>query len=162
TYDIYLHFLMYDALRRVLLGRVELNFSLTSARDASVVYLPATGVLTALGVEESVESWARGVVPAIHALVREDLLNSQGGNFGPPDFLAQQVGVGVAEGGLTFAPSVSGLELFCWAHGHGDGTPNSILDPEIPFERSEDLRSVDGAVTVDALRQVPVSDSGDE
>ena len=152
TFDIYLHYLAYDALRRLYLGRTDLNFGIADTRAQCEVYLPASATLSAMDVEVGIENWSRFILPSIHALLREDLLGDEV-TYGTPEFLSEKKAIDAPDGGLVLTPSVAGLELFLWAHGHGYHHPNDALRTDLSFDAQEALGSVEGAQLVDVMRR---------
>ena len=153
TYDVYLHYLAYDAFRRLYVGTEDLNLGDADTRNSCEVYLPAGNTLQAMGLAVTLENWLRFATPSISALLREDLL----GEFhasGSADHISKTKYVDASDSGLVFVPSVPGVELFLWAHGHGVLTLNNILHPGLTFETQGDLGRVDGArIVVDMVRE---------
>ena len=48
--------------------------------------------------------------------------------------------------GILFSPSVVGVELYLWAHGHSNVTASKFLDEETQFADSEILTIPDGVI----------------
>jgi hypothetical protein len=152
TFDIYLHYLAYDAIRRVFKGQDDLNFGIDTTRHTSRVYLPGSEIFAAMKVEDSEENWTDVLYPSMNALLRENLLGDEhaGGN---DTFMRDQRGIDVDGSGILVTPSVPGLELFLWAHGHAHLGINHVLKADVEFKVEEDLGSIRGARSVQALQQ---------
>jgi hypothetical protein len=151
TADVYLHYLAYDAFRRLYLGQ-DLALGDNQVRDTRDVYLSAGEILSAMGLEVTDENWGKTVVPSLTALIREDLVGATH-TAGPQAHLETRKQIDSPDTGLTFVPSVPGIELFLWAHGHGSLPVGSILDPALTFEPVADLGSVPGARRVEDMRR---------
>jgi hypothetical protein len=152
TLDVHLHYLAYDAFRRTHLDRSDLNLGLSVDRDRSEVFLPGPETLAAMGFDTTAGDWSQVIVPAINALLREDLLGQIHG-YGPPEYLETSKQIDAPDSGLVFTPSVAGLELFLWAHGMGQLAINFVLTSEVTFRTEETLVTVDGARSVVEMRK---------
>lgn len=154
TYDTYIHYLFYDAFRRLYLGRALDSLFLEHVRSSCVVYLPAMPTLSAMGLDTSPSVYSRVVIPALNALVREGLIGPML-SFGEQEFMRRpDQAPGAPDGGFLTIPSPAGIELFMWAHGQAPSDPNSILDGGSILNAVENLKSVDGAQAVDQMRNV--------
>ncbi len=151
TFDVYLHYLIYDALRRELCGQTDVNLGLEAVRLTTSFYFPAGGVLSAMGRTPTGEDIMQIVLPSVTALIREDLC-AQRYWTGPPDFLREQEQIDAPDYGIICQPSMSGIELFLWAHGHGRLPANAILNDELDFESQADLGHVLGARLVSKMQ----------
>jgi hypothetical protein len=159
TSDVYFHYLAYQAFRRLHLGRTDVSLGVDRDRNRCSVYLPGAALLVAMDHESTTDCFHQFVEASLTALVREDLLDPTH-CLGTPDWISRERGVDIAdvpEVGLIFTPSVSGIELFLWAHGRGDLDINSILAEDIALEPVADLGRVEGAQSLEAMFQLKAS-----
>jgi hypothetical protein len=141
--EIYLHYLIYDAFRRLYLGRAndsDLNLGDESVAKRCWVYLPASQLLPALGLEPSGDEWHRVVAPALDVLTREGLVGPVIG--GSLELVRRAGSPRIPQSGLLTTPSGAGLRLFLWAHGFGALPINEVTNPDLTFDPVEDLRRV--------------------
>jgi hypothetical protein len=153
SFDVALHYLAYDAFRRLFMEKPELpNIGIDTVRNSCEVYLPGAEILHAMGREVTFESFSRYVLPSLQSLQREGLL---GDNFasGNQEFLLEKKQIDVPDTGIIVTPSSSGAELFLWAHGHGDLHPNRMFQPDLVLEMQEGMGSVPDARIVSEMRK---------
>jgi hypothetical protein len=140
TFDVYMHYLIYDAFRDLYLGRSDLNLGLDTDRttEKTGIYIPLHSMCAALEIETSLESWNSIVVPSFVALVREDLIDPRW-SAGSVESLTETWHIDAPELGLVFCPSLHGIQLFDWAHANANGGTNSILKPEDSYSVDLDI-----------------------
>jgi hypothetical protein len=149
TYDVYLHYLTYEAFRRLFIGR-DLELGKDTVQRASMFYLPATSVMTAMGLQPSHKSWDI-IESAAMALARTGLVGERRA-FGRRTFLTETFGADVPEDGLVLSPSSAGMELFLWAHGFRR-TIAEMLSDTLAMEAITDLGRVEDAQEIAVLVQ---------
>lgn len=111
TFDVYLHYLAYEAIRRLYLGRTDINLGVNTVRDSSEIYLPGGAVLKAMGMEVTSENWTSAVMPSVTALAREDLIGPQY-SYGSAEWVSEKRSIDAPDAGVTLTPSIAGIELF--------------------------------------------------
>jgi hypothetical protein len=151
TYDVYLHYLAYDAFRRLYVGRDDLKLGESTTRESCKVYLPGGDTLEAMGLQPTWEDWSQTCSPSTSALIREGLIGPYYA-FGGKEQLSESAHIDAPDAGLVFMPSLPGIELFFWAHGHGSRPASMILDRSLSFEPQMELGQVDAARIVRDMR----------
>jgi hypothetical protein len=153
TYDIYLHYLIYEAFRRLFIGR-GLELGKDTVQLASRIYLPAADVMTVMGLEPSDEAWDAKwdlVSSALMALQRTGLISNSSA-LGSAGLLRELLMADIPEDGMVLAPSTAGIELFLWAHGYRHAV-TEILSESLTMEAVADLPRVDAARELEVLVQ---------
>jgi hypothetical protein len=72
TSDVHLHYLFYEAFRRVYLNRTDLTLGMENIRDQCELYIEAEDLRQTRGLDEG--DWETQVAPPITSLIREGLL----------------------------------------------------------------------------------------
>lgn len=154
THDVYLHYLIYEALRRVYVGRADLKMGRSADRSASRIYLRGHSVLSAMGLLPTPHNWLQFVLPSADVLLGETLV---GDHFiaGEGIFVRQAVPYAPDEVGLMVTPSLAGIQLFLWAHGYRQPDMNLLIDPGTDFFPVTGLGSVADAQEVAAMQPLP-------
>lgn len=147
-FHIHLHYLAYEAMRRLHAGSQTINLSNRSGREACGVYLPMVQTLWVLGREPSVAEYNNTLFSAASVLAREDLIKIDASGD-PGDFRTK--GLTVPEPGLLLKPRPLGIELFMWAHGRSDLQLADFLNPGNIFELDERIEVVSHAADVETL-----------
>lgn len=141
THDVYLHYLLYEAFRRLYLGREDLQLGTTSGRDACRVHISGGSLLSAMGFSPTNENWVRVVFPSVTALMREGLLGEDVlAGAGP--VIRNVLPSAPDEAGVVVTPTMGGINLFLWAHGHCSNQMNALIDPAMDLVAVADLGSV--------------------
>jgi hypothetical protein len=71
---------------------------------------------------------------------------------GTAEWMSNMRGIDAPEGGVAVTPSISGIELFLWAHGRGDLVHDSFLSGDLVLEPVEDLGRVEDAEVVQSMQ----------
>ena len=157
SYDILVHYVIYAGIRQANLGK-DLRLGRNPDREQARTYFPfqldgVTTAMEAIAASGHDDLSALGTIAAsLESLVREGLID---GDFtlGRAD-VASALGIDAdGIGGFAVKPSVSGVQLFLWAHGYGQPITTAFLDPAVPFEAVEDLPEVDAAYSVAAMQK---------
>jgi hypothetical protein len=153
THDLYLHYLIHDALRRQFANRPDLNLGEAAVRRASEMYFPAAETLTALGRNETgFSGFEKYVMPALTTLVREDLIerNVIYGDMRPQLLEARKIDY--APPGFLATPSIRGVQLFMWGHGQPDIPMHRFLSADVEFVPTVDLGFIEGVRTIQSMQ----------
>lgn len=148
THDIYVHYLIYDAMRRLYAGR-DLELGKETDQELILTYLPEPEIVSAMGLDRSVKSWDT-ITQSVVALHRSGLVGD-GYAMGYRVTLGEALKMDLPEDGILVCPSSAGLELFLWAHGHRLPA-TEFLRADLPMEPVADLGRVDGAREAKELR----------
>jgi hypothetical protein len=142
TYDVYVHYLIYEAFRRTFLGQ-GLDLGNGIILDSSTIYLPIRSVLTATGLELSAGSWG-AVSPSVTSLARHGLIADHYafGSIAELTALNEAYSREIPEEGVIVSPSISGIELYLWAHGYRVDA-SRLLDANLSMEAVGDLGRVE-------------------
>lgn len=151
TYDVYLHYLFYEAFRRLHLDSYVESVFLDAVRRTFTIYMPANETLVAMGLTAGSLDFARVVIPSLNSLIREGLIGPML-TFGEREFLSNGHAPDPPDGGFVTVPSPAGMELFMWAHGIGGLHPNAIIESSSHLTVVEDLGTVKGAQTLQMMR----------
>jgi hypothetical protein len=135
-YTLRTHYIFYTTVRRLLVGS-GLNLGLGGdVTRRGRIYLPDSTYSAAMGYEPTEDSFG-ATSHAMYALSREQLI---GDDFRLGSLqLMQQEAPTAWEEGLIFEPSISGVELYLWAHGKATLGSGALLAPEEEFEFELDL-----------------------
>lgn len=145
TYDLTLHYLIYDSFRRIHLGHRDLNVRYETQLRTHVLFIPYQSLGRLPGVGHIVTDPG----PMMRSLSREKLVGDTW-LYGPMDSVrslfppirdlegTDQIG------GLALQLSPGGIELFMWAHGHPN-TLMGVFNPELDCEPVEELPRTDRA-----------------
>jgi hypothetical protein len=139
SYDVYMHYLVYDAFRRLYLGD-DLLLGMGDVHQTMAVYLPVSGLVDGLGLTGDGPD---EIVQSLSALAREGLIGEPH-RSGPRDFVAQEAKE-APEAGAVLRPSSYGIELFLWAHGYSTLPRTALLDPDLEFDTEEAFGFIAGA-----------------
>ena len=151
THDVYLHYLIYEAFRRVYVGRKDAYLGDSIIRDSSKIYLTGEAILEAMRLAPTTDNWLRYVFFSANALGREELVGDESA-WGDGAFLRVRVPFASDGPALMVTPSLAGIQLFLWAHGHADPNLNAFTDPATELAPVVDLGSVADAQEVAAMR----------
>jgi hypothetical protein len=157
THDVYLHYLIYEAFRRIYIGRADVMLGRSSDRSTSRIYLRGHSVLSAMGLPPTPHNWLQFVLPSASMLLRESLIGEGDFIIGDGAFLRHKGVPYAPDEGLMVTPSLAGLQLFLWAHGHRQPDMNLLTDPGTDFHPVTDLGSVADAQEVAAMQPPPTS-----
>jgi hypothetical protein len=154
SFDVYLHYLCFDAFRTLYVGETELNLGMETDRaiGKSGIYIPGAELIRALGADEIQEAWNTVLTPSISTLVRENLLGQWWG-MGMPDLFEQRYQIDAPEPGIVFGVDLPGLELFNWAHGKRNAVPSAILDTLEIYEVTEDIGHLSGCMRIPDMQK---------
>jgi hypothetical protein len=146
TEDIHLHYLVYEAFRRLFFGRADLKWGDENVRGQSQLYVSETDAGHAIGK-------AVDLTPSLTALVREGLLGDKYWSGRPKDLNAY-LKVVLPHPGIVVTPSLPGIELFLWAfnQGHRDVTDILSLPPNL-FLSQEGLSPLQAPLIVADMRR---------
>lgn len=147
SYDVHMHYLVYDAFRRLYLGE-DLQLGLGDVHRSMAIYLPTSGLVEGLGLTGGGPD---EIALSLSALAREDLIGPEH-RWGNRDFIEQEL-LGAHEGGAIVRPSSYGIELFLWAHGYGTDSRTVLLDPDRDFDTEEEFGSIVGACKAADIRR---------
>ena len=150
TRDVHLHYLCYQALRERFIGSTNVQLGIGQDRLNAQIYIPTLGILDAMDLEHSSVTFNRNVSESLISLQREDLVGDKY-TVGTRELIKNEHNVNVPEEGLVFIPTVSGLQLFYWAHGFGHADINIILDPETSFDFEPAILLVAGSRSIREL-----------
>jgi len=153
TFQIRTHYALYGHAHNLLAG-TGINLGLSSERPKARIFVPHGVWLIALGVDKDPEGtdWNAVMQHSIYGLQREDLLKYElSGDHG---FLTEKLRRTVETGGVVFAPTPLGVELFCMAHGI-DSPAKSFMDRGTSFTSQAAIPVVAGAKLVSELPAVP-------
>lgn len=133
TYQLRTHFFFYQIVKRVFEGTSE-NLMDTTGRANLRLFIPFDCYVEAMQFEAG-ESESVILNHALFGLAKDSLIE--------PAF---QYGPQVFEGraGITFSPSVLGVELFVWAHGQGNLYPRDFLLADWQFPSETDIKIIPG------------------
>lgn len=157
--DVYLHYMIYDALRRTYRGR-DLDLGSSDVLAGCALYLPLPKTLeldvvlsggqqvkvvaSVGGGGELVGAEGIDVASCALSLVRHGLIESNWG-CGDREGLSKNFRIDAPHAGLVAWPSMSGIELFLWAHGMTAADFPTLLDSSLELEPVEDIKRCDGA-----------------
>jgi hypothetical protein len=158
--DLHLHYLIYDAFRRIFVGR-DLQLGHSSVSNQCALYLPMTKdrvvipvsprgqhtpmkvVIEVKGETAEVSGPIADIAATALSLKRHDLIGEAWAS-GSREHLSSSYQVDAPRTGLVVRPSLSGIELFLWAHGVAD-TFQAILDAEVHLETVEEIARIQGS-----------------
>jgi hypothetical protein len=148
SFDVYLHYLCFDAFRTLYVGETQLNLAMDTDRalDKTGIFIPWNALGQTLGLDDF-QAWNTVLTPSISALVRENLFGPAWA-MGASDYLGQRYQMDTPEAGIVVGVDLPGLELFNWAHGKRNAIPNSILDTRETYEVTEDIGHLSGCMRV--------------
>lgn len=163
SFDISMHYLIYDSFRGLFVGTPGLNLGFDADRSVGKtgIYVPVTSLLQALQTGGHPVDINEVVTPSISALVREGLLGPNW-TLGDSETLSNRHRINVSVPGIVVEVSLPGLQLFNWAHGKPHGNANTILVSSEVYEVSDDIKHLDGALKVSDLCTVRAERIKDE
>lgn len=141
THDVYLHYLVYEAMRRLHLGREDVQLAKSKGRRSCRIHISGGSLLSAMGLSPADENWLHVVIPSVDALVREGLIGDDL-VLGHGSFIRETHPSAPDEVGVVVTPSLGGINLFLWAHGHRGCPMTALIDPATDFTPVADLGSV--------------------
>lgn len=150
SYQLRFHYVLYREAVRLLGGReVELG---TGAGADHPIYFPLGTYLDVMAFsgEEDADALTGHI---LFGLSRNDLIG-EGFSFAsePEAENLKRWRKRLPEGGMVARINALGAELFLWAHGHGNVSPNRLLDPAMQLEaRTASLPTAPGACLVSSL-----------
>jgi hypothetical protein len=127
SYQIRAHYLFYLAVRRVLSGSGE-NLAVNTGRTRCRLFIPFDSYYAAMDFTAT-EDFGTILPHCMFGLSKEGLIEADF-QFGSSESLRPYYQA-AEESGILFAPSFLGVELFLWAHGHGNLHASAILDPDL-------------------------------
>ena len=110
SFDLYVHYLTYEAVRRLSLG-VKINLGDIDVLRQCRLYVPGNELANVLGINDTDESFFRVVVPTVLSLRREGLLGDWY-RMGVKEHLDLQASDVRSNLGVVLTPSHAGIELF--------------------------------------------------
>lgn len=125
TYQLRSHYFFYATIRE-LYASLDVNLGVPNGRLQCQSFIPFSSYLTAMEFTAA-ENADIILSHVMFGLTREDLIESPF-QFGKQEHV-RQFYAAAKSGGILFAPSALGVELFLWAHGRGDLPMSAILDP---------------------------------
>jgi len=150
TMDVHLHYLAYEAFRRLYLGQMTLNWGMQPQRQAAEIYLADSDIYATMGRPVPALS---ETPDALNNLIREGLLGDIYA-YGDANSLLEQSGIDAPGAGAVVTPSIPGLQLFMWAHNHGHLPFMLILLPqEGMFVSQEGLNGLERPRIAAEMRQ---------
>lgn len=131
--DILLHHLIYTAIRRVFVGRADINLGYATGRVAAAVFLPMDELFTHI---PDVNNRFQELAFSASALEAASLIH--------PEYTVGHVRLGnETRSGIAVASTGEGLWLMNFAHGHPRKYPLWLLHPEADFGTILDLPTVE-------------------
>jgi hypothetical protein len=140
TYQLRSHFFFYTMIRELFQG-CDVNLGVQTGRNRCRLFVPFVSYVLALEFAAG-EDASLIVSHVMFGLARENLIDNNF-EFGSVDHIKKSF-KDAADGGLIFAPSALGIELFLWAHGRGDLHLSAILDPAIDLSSKVAIRTAPG------------------
>jgi hypothetical protein len=153
TQTVQLHYLFYEGLRRRYLGETNRTLGTRKTRERSELFLTAISVFEAMGLSVDEHIWTTKFAFAVSELERNGLIDEY--HFmGDEATLAKRLpDHPLPYTGVYLWPSVSGVELFLWAHGHSDAPISAFLNPGYEFPSQEGLRRLEPLSTLTYQRE---------
>lgn len=140
TYQIRTHYIMYSVYAKTFKG--ERASLLVKKNETLEVFIPMQAYSVAMGFSRDEESSLYTFLGhSFFGLKKEGLIETFA--YGSLEHLRKIWSLAESDGVLC-SPSALGAELFLWAHGISDKSPNHLFDPSIPFEPLEGVGLPDG------------------
>jgi hypothetical protein len=127
TYQIRSHYFLYRVIKALYDG-LDVSLASSDGRNKLLTFVPFTSYVAALDFSAK-ENLAGILSHVMFGLSREDLIGD-GFQYGSPDELRNHF-PSADQGGILFAPSALGAELFLWAHGEGNRVIHHFLKTEL-------------------------------
>jgi hypothetical protein len=142
TYQIRSHFLFYSIIRVLYSGMKE-NLLRSEGRERLQTFVPTTAYAVGMNFGECDTDRVNSVFTHVMFGLSRETLIEPSFRFSSPEVLRDYFR-GADSHGILFSPSVLGVELFLWAHGHGDREINEILNPALQLTSTNSVPAVQG------------------
>ncbi|MGH2682551.1 MAG: hypothetical protein ACRDIX_04880 [Actinomycetota bacterium] len=149
TYQLRSHYIFYSTAQSLLVGLDE-NIGDPAARTRhGRIFVPFSVYVPAMEFEsgEDPDAILSHVLTGLEA---EELIEGMW-RFGPVEYL-RSVAHGVKEAGIVLQVSLTGIELFLWAHGLGHLGRGTFFDPSQSFETDIPISLQGGSVKIADLK----------
>ncbi len=138
SYQLRTHYVLYESARRALVGKSINLGSQQEAEKRALVHIPLVEFLNGLGPSSAEERMLGDICShAFWGLNEEGLILRWG--FGAEKEAVARLAPHSEGGGVVFAASVRGVELFLWGQGHGQMSTDGFFDPAIEFASLDDI-----------------------
>jgi hypothetical protein len=137
TYQLRTHCIFYNVFKEQFDGKIK-NVLMSFELEKNTCYISYKNYAGAMDFSEEEMKQFNSIIPhCLYGLISVDLLKSKNLFFGMRE-LFHNLEMKVESPGISFTPSILGMELFLWANGSGDLDVNKYLTNEFtPLNLSE-------------------------
>jgi hypothetical protein len=145
TMQVRAHYVIYLMVRKINLGRVDINIGASEGRNQLKMYIPFSIFQIAMGCAITSSDLAH----IMFGLNRLNLIEPVGWQYGQTDVL-KKVYPDLNEAGIILVPSALGAELFLLAHGCVNETLSEIFDEKLKLKMKNVIDLKEGAINLSA------------
>ncbi|MDQ7005361.1 MAG: hypothetical protein Q9N67_10760 [Ghiorsea sp.] len=136
SYQVSCHYLFYYLIWMLSKGK-KLDLNDYNDRKSLTLVLPAEVYAATFNITDTKKEIVY-IAHSLSGLSKSDLIGA-GFEFAPPDTLKKS-GVEVTSHSFVIEPTITGIELFIWAHGRGNDGLNAFLDQSLVEEPDLEIK----------------------
>jgi len=145
TYQVRAHYILYAVLKRLYDG-TEILMTSHENREKLTTFIPMEGFVKAMDFTHSeIERLSALNAHVVFGLSRENLIENF--TYGQAEYIRKRYPTAPTQG-IIFQPTISGSELYLWAHGYDDKNLYGLFDQTKPCKIENGIDIPEGSIPI--------------